>query len=100
VSELCVLHLICGCTLRYFTYNICAVVELDKDEDWKVNFLPPFSLFFHLPYSNTEEFIATLQSSVSTEIKVSVSFSFKVIFSPSFLYFPLVCMAATAAEVV
>lgn len=64
---------------RYLTYCAAAEVleKLDKDEDWKVNFSPPSPLPpFHLPYSYTEQFIATLRSSISTEIKVSVSFSF------------------------
>lgn len=36
---------------------------------------PPLPLPFDLPNSCTEQFIATLLSSLSTEIKVSVSFS-------------------------
>lgn len=63
---------------------------------------PPLPLPFDLPNSCTEQFIATLLSSLSTEIKVSVSFSLNPS-PPSFfflLYFPLVCMAATASKVV
>lgn len=62
--------------------------ELDKDEDWKVHSQSPSLLLpFYPLYSYTEQFIATLRSSLSTEIKVSVSFSFNI-FSPSFPLFP------------